>query len=355
MGKKYIFLTGGDGGYGNLGDEWLFQAAVSHYNDLTDKYHVVALTAHQPINPLPNLRYVADNKEAFEALAIPFERIKAVHYYGGGYLNTHWIDEKLWFYDYLVKKGFDKKKIFFTGIGLGPFSDEHKSKLGQLANESPLFGTRDRSFSDAIISQFTFDESIALSSKAIKKRLLPGRELWVNIRLASHTGVDSTRAVILIGQLEMLAKVYRLKIKYFAMIEGEAFSERGELKRLLLRANSRAHVIERAKDYKELITRFKGAALVVTTSYHATLAALYNATPVVSVYENEYYRLKFTGLEDVFDTPLLSVVDLQDYEIDSLLEALKSKDEDIDSKIKLLREANDSAYNTYKAYLTSTA
>ena len=99
------------------------------------------------------------------------------------------------------------------------------------------------------------------------------------------------------------------------------------------------------------MNQFKKAALVFTTSYHATLASLYIGTPVVSLYENEYYNLKFFGLKEVFKTDLLNILNLENYKIDELTAPLHVKDKMIGKKLDLLKQANITAYNKYEEFL----
>jgi polysaccharide pyruvyl transferase WcaK-like protein len=99
------------------------------------------------------------------------------------------------------------------------------------------------------------------------------------------------------------------------------------------------------------LSQFKNAAGVVTTSYHATLASLYDGIPVVSIYENEYYGFKYRGLQEVLDTPLLHAVNLADYEINELHRTLDSKDRDIRARINKLKKVNRQAYKKYRDFL----
>lgn len=346
--KPYIIVTGGDGGYGNLGDEWLRIAATSHYKDIIKRYRVILMIANIPAKRDERFEYIEDTEEAFLKRDIPVENIAALHYYGGGYLNTYWMDEKLWLYDLLTKNGLEKKKIFFTGLGLGPFDTKALAKLHGIAKGVGIFGVRDDHYLKSVGGDFMFDESVAVIEP--KRNYRFGRnELWVNFRMASHVGAGEEETIVLVKKLQRFAMLYHLKIQYFAMIDGKGFDERAEMIRILKRCgieNPRVH--NRAAGYKGLLSQFNKAALIVTTSYHATLAGLYKAIPVVAVYENEYYDLKFTGVQSAFDsTPLLTLVNMQNYDASSFIDAYTSRDVDIINKITRLKQLNSNVYRTY--------
>ena len=71
--------------------------------------------------------------------------------------------------------------------------------------------------------------------------------------------------------------------------------------------------IGRPGGFEELATCLAECRLTLTTSYHVALVSLYVGTPVIALYESEYYRLKFTGLAQVLDTPLLRVVSAEEF------------------------------------------
>lgn len=343
MKRQYVILTGGDGGYGNLGDEWLLDATLGHYGKIKEKYKVIVLMAKNKNSRNKDFEYIEDNPDVFKKRKIPINRITAVHYYGGGYLNNYWMEEKLWLYDYLVNSGFSKSNFFFTGLGLGPLTSDRIDILKSIASSARFFGIRDECFSKEIGGNFMFDESVFLAEN--KRRFFYKKnELWVNFRIASHVGADETKILKLIGQLERFAQIHRLKIKYFAMINGDGFDEKTEFERLLRKSGIESQVLDRVDNYDEFLSQFKYAAMVVTTSYHATLAALYNALPVIAVYENEYYSLKFLGLSESLDTPLLTTLNLADYDVDQIQNSLDQKDKSIKTKINKLKLLNKQAY-----------
>jgi len=349
--KPYIILTGGDGGYGNLGDEWLSEATKAHYRRLADKFQIIFLKANPPKFTIDKFRYVTDEVDKFQAENIRTEDIAAVHYYGGGYLNNYWMEEKLWLYDHLTKKGLSRDKFFFTGQGLGPLDASKTKRLRAVAHDSVFFGTRDNSLSREIESTFMFDESIYLVSSAEGRHTGKRNELWVNFRAASHVGADEAKLSKLLQQLLVFAQKENLTIKYFAMIKGKNFDEKVEFERILKANGISSPVIGRARNYKGLMKQFKNAALIVTTSYHATLAGIYTAVPVAAVYENQYYDLKFRGLKEAFDTPLLHLHNLANGRNRAWGSIIDSSDPDLSTKIANLKKINDEAYSIYEKFL----
>lgn len=355
MKTKCIILTGGDGGFGNLGDEWLLASVKRYYDRILRKYKVVILKPHPPkYSIFDKYHYVKDNLEDFKNSGIKIEDIVAVHYYGGGYMNSIWMKEKIWFYDYLVESGFPKDNFFFTGLGLGPLESKELKKTKDIANKSAYFGTRDRFYAKEIKCDFMFDESVATApsvSPSGRKR----NEIWVNFRIANHVGLKDGDAKSMIDTIEKFAKENNLKINYFSMINGVGFDEGAEMKKNLIEAGVDAFVFDRAKNYKNLLNRFKNSKMVITTSYHATLAGLYNRIPVVSLYTNDYYEIKYSGLKDALNSKLLTHVKIPDLDERVLGAALASKDEKIDDKIEKMKKLNRLAYNRYEEFINERA
>jgi len=351
--KKYVILTGSDGGYGNLGDEWLLASVRRQYiiHKISCKYKVVLLMAHHPKNRITDrFMYVCDNMHAFKASGIKVDEIVAVHYYGGGYINSYWMQEKIWLYNHLVDNGFPKDRFFFTGLGLGPFNAEELDATKAIAKSAAYFGTRDLVFKKQIKCDFMFDESIIFApEKCIKYK--QKEEIWVNFRIATHVGLKDGEAESTIQIIERFAKLHSLKIKYFSMINGVDFNEAIEIKKNLLQAGINARVFDRSKNPKKILKRLQNAKMVITTSYHATLAGLYSGVPVVSLYANDYYDIKFRGLQEVLDTGLLTFVKISSLNETTLESALLSRDEDLTRKLKEFKVINKHVYNKYKEFI----
>jgi colanic acid/amylovoran biosynthesis protein len=98
------------------------------------------------------------------------------------------------------------------------------------------------------------------------------------------------------------------------MVANDRFDE-GALLGRTLESTGASHVRmrERPGGFEELASLLAACRVTITTSYHVALVSLYVGTPVVALCESEYYRLKFGGLSEVLDTPLLSVVTVEEF------------------------------------------
>lgn len=342
--RKIILITGGDGGYGNLGDEWLLDAVKSRYHGRFGDYRIIILKLRPPKFHLDRFEYVHDSPEGLDKAEINIDKIAFVHFYGGGYINSMWMQDKLWLYDHLIARGYPAKQIFFTGLGTGPLNKKDLTKVKVISNNCAFFGTRDKEFYKEVNPSFMFDETIFFYKSFPKRK---PTDLLINIRITKHVGVDEKKLAILLKDINKLATNRGLNVKYFPMIENVWFNEGNELEKLLRKNNINSAVLKRPKNYKQLLSLYSNAAMVVTTSYHATLSALYLGIPVVAVYENEYYRHKYSGLEGVLKTELLNILELKkDSMLPALYRTLQSKDEQIEYKLKILKEINEECYRT---------
>lgn len=349
--KQYIILTGGDGGFGNLGDEWLLESVKKRYKRIKKHYRVVILMTYPPKYDLSGFYYCADNLSAFKSKNIEPKDVAALHFYGGGYINSFWIKDKLWVYNYLKQAGLPDDKVFFTGVGLGPLDTKEASYVGNIARSVAFFGKRDNSFRKEIGGVLTFDESIFLSTE--KKNANKRDELWVNFRIANHVGIDETRLKDIVEDINNFSISRGLKIRFFSMIKGVNFDERSEMIKLLRAWGMDDKVKKRPKNHEALMRQFNNAALVVTTSYHACLASLYKKIPVAAVYNNEYYDYKYNGLGAVLNSAIFNVVNVNKYDKAIWEKIIDSRDSTIGRKIKGLKNINDKAYNRYEDFLNA--
>src|SRR5690348_12975410 len=130
MKKPYIILSGGDGGFGNLGDEFILETSKKFYKRYQKHFNIIILR-HVIGDSMPKdgFTYIYDYEDNLKELDIPISDIALVHFYGGGFLNQYWYKDKIWLYKFLVKKGLHPSKFIFTGQGLGPFSSDQKREL----------------------------------------------------------------------------------------------------------------------------------------------------------------------------------------------------------------------------------
>jgi polysaccharide pyruvyl transferase WcaK-like protein len=310
MTKPYIILTGGDGGTGNLGDGFILDAVKSFYKPYQKYYNIIILKQNLPKWPLKDgFIYANDNEQSFKKLNIPTAGIALVHFYGGGYLNIYWYEDKIWLYRHLTEQGLPPKSFVFTGQGLGPFLPKQKKEIRQIAAAVSSFGTRDiagtREYKN---TGFSFDDTISLIEPA-PARQSRSKLIGVNLRLQhEHAAMDENYLLKFLKEVDKFASNIGYQLYFFSMIKNDTYSEAVAQSDILERANLKKYKIhERATDYKKLLKRISGSRLIVTTSYHATLASLYSKVPVISLFQNEYYRLKFEGLQESFDSKLLFV------------------------------------------------
>lgn len=348
--RSIIFVTGGDGGYGNLGDEWLADSVRLRYEKIKKKYKVIFLM-QCPRPDGDGFFYVRDYLEDIKAMNVPINKIKAVHFYGGGYLNNYWNHLKLWFFDYLVEMGFSPKKIFFTGVGIGPLNLKNFIKIKKISNAVNYFGTRDGYNNRLIKNRFMFDESI-YSIKNYKISGIKKDEILVNFRIADHVGIRPKNIKRMLAPIVNLAESSGYAIRYFPMIEQPGFSEKqGIIDTLKMLDIKETSVLDRPKNYKQLIDTIKASRLVVTTSYHATLASIYSGVPVIAVYGNLYYKIKFYTLRKILPTNLLEVAHINKLNDKIFVNQINATDCGLDLKIKKLIKVSDDAYGIYNKYL----
>lgn len=344
--RKTIIVALGDGGYGNLGDEWLHEAVRMQHLKFNREYNIVCLMARPRKNLSgDNFFYIEDNVTALKRLNLDVENIEMVHFSGGGYLTSLWMKEKMWLYDYLVSQGLTPKKVVFTGAGLGPFTDDELSYVERLAKEVRFFGTRDMIYSEDLPqTDFTFDETIALLPDVANSPKRNGK-VWVNCRIAEHVGVDDARAVEFVRTIEDFARSDGLGTEYFSMVNNNNLREHRVINKAIFKAGFIGKFSKKKRNsYQELLEMVSGASLIVATSYHAVLAALYTHTPVVAVLANEYYDKKFFGLKGVLETDLLTVKLVDELTYGDLHMAIANKDANIKGKLAKLKQINEEVY-----------
>ena len=165
---------------------------------------------------------------------------------------------------------------------------------------------------DGVGGVLTFDESIALYSPEMTAG--PGsasRTVALNIRTESYVGVDDAVVRSIVGVLDGALEQVGWDAVAFGMVANERFDEGGVLHGLVTDANARhVRAVGRPDSLEELAARLAECRVTLTTSYHVALVSLYVGTPVVALYESEYYRLKFTDSREVLGTSLLRVVPL---------------------------------------------
>jgi len=355
-------VTGSDGGFGNLGDEFLLEATRRFYREYLDRFRIAIAMINPPRDADDGFTYVGEDIPAFESLGIGVSDIALLHYYGGGYLNMYWYEAKIALYRHLIAGGLDASKVAFTGHGLGPFKDAQADELTRIARESIVFGTRDRAIVDGVGGLFTFDESIALySPEMTRRRQTQGSTLAFNFRTGTYIGLDDDGAATLVESVDRYVEASGLNAIAFGMVKNDRFDEGARIVKAIGRSGtSRIRALPRPTDFAELADRLAGCRATITTSYHVALVSLYVGTPVVALCESEYYRLKYGGLAEVLDTPLLCVVSTDAFEGDHAEQVVRAAaiDENVDrlrSTLTELKQRNLEAHAIIARVLDAAA
>ncbi len=335
LSRPYIVVTGSEGGFGNLGDEFLLESTLRFYRDYLDRFNVVVAMINPPERADDGFIYVGEDSRAFDALEIDPSRIALLHYYGGGYFNEYWYEAKIGLYRHLISQGLPRNRVAFTGLGLGPFKGSQAEELAGIARESLVFGTRDRSVVDGVGGDFTFDESIALYSPSMTRhRGDNSRTVAFNFRTGTYIGLDDEGAQALVRSVDRFLEAGGLDAIAFGMVKNPRFDESVAIERGIEASGSpRIRSLARPTGFAELAERLAACRATITTSYHVALVSLYVGTPVVALFTSEYYRLKFTGLAEAVDTPLLRLAGMDESvggPVDDVV-AAASVDENVDN------------------------
>lgn len=346
--KRYVIVTGSEGGLGNLGDE-LLQASAKALHRGARASHTVVIPMIIPPRLDDGFLYVRDRIEAFARLHVPVQQIDLVHFYGGGYLNDYWFDDKLWLYRYLREEGLPPEKFAFTGQGLLPLTAARVNELRRVASECRVFGCRDLQYeSIGLDACLTFDDTVRFFDPRDTQVEPSANGMTLSVRLADYVGLDADG----LGRAVKEAEAYRasagLKGAAFGMVRNADYSERLHIENAL-----RAHhvtgfeVLDRPKDIVELKRRLRSSRIAITTSYHVAVFALYCGVPAIGLFANEYYRCKFEGLEATINSPFFRATPAEGFSgriVDEVLESCAEVDarQELVNRLLYLQSENQS-------------
>jgi polysaccharide pyruvyl transferase WcaK-like protein len=351
MARPYIIVTGGDGGWGNLGDELLLQATRRFWRPFLDRFHIVVAMGNPPASLADGFTYVKEDISAIEALGIEVPQIALLHYYGGGYFNDHWYDTKIKLYRDLVGRGLPRERVAFTGQGLGPLAAERAQEMLDIAHDAIIFGTRDRTSAAGEHGLFTFDDSVLLCDPA--RALQPSvrnRGIAVNLRTEEYVDLDEQGAADLLCSIDRYVGSRNLAASAFGMVCNAGYDESVAVSRALQRARAKTIVhAPRPSGFSELAGYLAPCRAAVTTSYHVAIVSLFVGTPVAALFSSDYYRLKFAGLAEVVSSPLLRIVPVEGFKVGILdeLSNMASRDEyagELVATLDRLKAANREAH-----------
>jgi polysaccharide pyruvyl transferase WcaK-like protein len=305
--RPLILLTGGDGGFGNFGDELILESWKDFYRPFQKTHSIFIVMKTPPSTTGDGFRYLPDHPSAFEKAHIPPARIRWVHYYGGGYLNAYWMEDKIWLCDYLQERGFDLKKVFFTGQGLGPFRPDQKNKMDRIFREAAWVGTREPGANRPGF-HFSFDDSIVVysnkepTSLRHKPRLRPC--VGFNWRAESYADLDGQRINGPLQLINRFCRNHRYDLAGLCLVENPTYSDQRLYRGICREMNLPVKILPKPVDYPDGCRRVGQLSALITCSYHGALLALYNGVPVVAIYNNAYYKQKFEGLGEIMETPM---------------------------------------------------
>lgn len=320
--RPIILLTGGDGGFGNFGDELILECWKDFYRPFQKTYSIIIFMKNPPRQSRDGFHYIPDQRSAFEKANIGTEQIRWVHYYGGGYLNSYWLEDKIWLCDFLKEGGFDFKKVFFTGQGLGPFRPDQKNKMDRIFREASWVGTREPGWKYPGF-HFSFDDSIAVYKKkrtgSFLNRFRLRSSIGFNLRAEPYADLDrnSLRDPLLI--IHRYSTSHRYGLAGLCLVENPCYSDRHLYQGIGKEMDLPLKIVPKPVDYAGGCHRVSQFSVLITGSYHGALLALYNGIPVVALYHSAYYKQKFDGLGEIVNNPMfrsLPVGDLSETHIE---------------------------------------
>ncbi len=196
------------------------------------------------------------------------------------------------------------------GQGVGPLRD---SKLVQKAREvlphAKLIAVRESLHSLPLLLELgvspqrivvTGDDAIEPAYRARREAF--GDGLGVNFRVAEYArmtqaDVDSLRAPLHSIATKLSAQLVSLPV---CIVDSVESASDATVASHLLDAQGKPPADDVPSTPAELMDRIGECRVVVTGSYHAAVFALAQGIPVVSVFNSEYYEMKFRGLANQF-------------------------------------------------------
>ena len=272
--------------------------------------------------------YFPDRRSAYESIGLPNDRVQLVHYYGGGYLNCYWLEEKIWLCELLQEQGFDFKKLIFTGQGLGPFFCPIRKVGSNLS-----FGKRpgwepEKHRREGPGSVFSFDDSIAFYDPGGKEAwsFIPKRwgkmKIGVNLRAEPYADLNQNDLLEPLRKIICFCSSRGYQLMGFCLVENTHYSDRRLFRSLGEKMGLPLKLFPKPADYRKGRTGVSQFSILITGSYHGALMALYSGVAVIALYNSEYYKKKFKGLAEIINNPMfrpLPVNNLSDTHIEQAL------------------------------------
>ncbi len=211
-------------------------------------------------------------------------------------------------------KGNGKSVVAMFGQGFGPIGDH--SDLAERAQEVlpnvDFIALREERASIPLLKRLNIDPSRvvvtgddALEIAAVGRRSELGNNLGINLRVTYYSNVTTTHVVQLREIIQQFARPRAVELQPLPSSllwwDADADSIAG------LTAGYNLVRSDRVDQPEALTAQIQKCRIAVVGSYHAGVFALAQGIPIVGLYNSEYYRDKFLGLEALFGVGVFPV------------------------------------------------
>lgn len=313
---------------------WRFQFTVEDLSNACDEL----------VNNSPSLE-----EYSFELRSLHdvFKSIDVLHVIGGGYINSYWLDI---LYEVIisVKLAYKyHKRIIFTGQTIGPIQEEeHRQLIMNMLDKAHVIDMRDDNLYDFIQTskakkkQITLDDAILFVNKnncEIDNLDVFNSQEYINICIQDWKGYTDIISKKLETQVaDYLNDLLERKNISINFLEFNHFDHDMDMaKKILDNIKKQYHgccKMINLSQFSPDLTQYilSRAVFNIGTRFHMAVFSLSASVPILSIYTDEYYKIKIKGIHDVFNST--SYVEINDITKDSLL----NFENGIDSKNKLL-------------------
>lgn len=237
---------------------------------------------------------------------------------GGGYLNSIWRYDGILAFGAIYRlAGALGKSLVLTGQGIGPINSKVDSKLLRWGlSSAKLIGLRDSGEGFAYLTSIGLPPEIIDSpgddasnlpvcdeaelARVIEIERIPKEEPLViaQFRPTSHSKDYRDEYDILASVLDAIVDRFGYHVVFVPIAHHEYCDDRTAAFAVSIRMRNRWKTTIVGGHYRPEVTKALIGMGIVTVgvSYHFGLFSLMQGVPFFSLYENDYYRLKFRGL-----------------------------------------------------------
>lgn len=232
---------------------------------------------------------------------------------GGGYITDTFERHALCVLKTLaLAQAFGKPTALF-GQGIGPlnnqkllnFAKQVLPKLCQLSLREAVFSKHLALYvgvPENLIA-ITGDDAVTLAYSKAPLKL--GRDIGVNLRIASYSGIKEDVLNGIRYNMNLASKMFDAKLIPIPISVHEGDSDIESLRMLL--SDYDVDNTKLLDTPQKVIEQISLCRIVITGSYHAAVFALSQGISVVAIAASDYYRYKFEGLADQFGCACLIV------------------------------------------------